>query len=226
MKITEGKILVSKSIGSVSSILTEGSDTKFLATLAHGAGAGMKHSFMEAIANALALHSVSTLRFNFPFSEAGKNRPDPAPIAEHTIGAALSYAAEINPGVPLLASGKSFGGRMSSHYLSKNTIDGVKGIIFYGFPLHAPGQPGVNRADHLASINVPMLFLQGTKDTLARLPLIQEVCAKLPTATLATFEGADHSFKAGKRDVISELVVAAIDWLENTIKTNHSPGRR
>jgi uncharacterized protein len=204
---------VSESIGTVSSILTSPDNMKALVVLAHGAGAGMNHSFMEVLATRLAAHDIGTFRFNFPFVEQGKKRPDVPAIAEKTIAAALAKAKEITVGVPIFAAGKSFGGRMTSHYLSKATSPDCKGVIFYGFPLHPAGKPAVNRAAHLSTVQTPMLFLQGTRDALAEIALIREVCSKLPLAKLVTFEGADHSFKQGKKDFIEELATETDAWI-------------
>ena len=190
---------------------------KAMLVLAHGAGAGMHHQFMESLTVVLADRSIGSLRFNFPFTENGKKRPDPPQIAEKTVGAVLGKAKELYPKLPIFAVGKSFGGRMSSHYLSKNFPPFVKGIVFYGFPLHAAGQPSVSRGDHLSGVKVPMLFLQGTRDALADLSSIKQVTKKLPSAKLVTFEGANHSFKAGKKDFISELVEATHDWLDKLL---------
>jgi predicted alpha/beta-hydrolase family hydrolase len=208
-------IKVSESIGSVSALTVEPEKMKYLMILAHGAGAGMQHQFMDALSKQLAQHSIGTLRFNFPFTENAKKRPDPAPVAEKTISAVWENGSELFPKLPLLAAGKSFGGRMSSHVLSKAPMPFIKGVVFFGFPLHAPGQPSTSRADHLKSVPVPMLFLQGTRDALANLKLIQEVTGGLKAATLVTFEGADHSFKAGKNVVIPELAEAAAAWIND-----------
>ena len=211
------RIPVSQSIGEVSGLLNMPADAKCLLSLAHGAGAGMSHPFMEQLALALAGHGIGTIRFNFPFTENGKKRPDPAPVAEKTVGAVLGWMMQQYSKVPLFASGKSFGGRMTSHLLSRVHDTTVKGVVFYGFPLHAAGDQGTSRADHLASVNVPMLFLQGTRDALAKLELITEVCSGLPNATLKTFEGADHSFKAGKKVVINELAHETNQWISEKI---------
>lgn len=208
-------IPVSESIGAVSGIILEPDRIKAMLVLAHGAGAGMSHHFMELLAIKLAERSIGSLRFNFPFTENGKKRPDPPPIAEKTIAAVLGTAKEMYSQVPIFAAGKSFGGRMSSHYLSKTCPPFVRGIVFYGFPLHAAGAPSVARAEHLSAVKIPMLFLQGTRDALAELSLIKQVCNKLPSAILVTFEGADHSFKIGKREIISDLVEATETWMNS-----------
>lgn len=187
-------------------------------TLAHGAGAGMDHVFMVNLSRALAAEGIATLRFNFPFAEYKKGRPDSPAVAHQTIAAAIEKAQDILPDVPVVASGKSFGGRMSSQYLSEHPESPVKGIVFYGFPLHPAGKPGTERAAHLQQVKLPMLFLQGSKDTLATWDLIESVCASLKKAKLVKLEGADHSFKAGKQDTMSLLVNATKEWLQKIIK--------
>jgi predicted alpha/beta-hydrolase family hydrolase len=187
-------------------------------TLAHGAGAGMNHSFMVKLAGSLAEARIATLRFNFPFTENKKGRPDLPPVAHKTIEAAIVHARETFPSLPLFASGKSFGGRMSSQYLSTRPDDNVSGIIFYGFPLHPPGKPSVERAEHLKNVKIPMLFLQGTRDELAEWSFIESVCASLPLTTLVKIEGADHSFKAGKQNVMEVLVKQTNEWIGNIKK--------
>ena len=186
--------------------------------LAHGAGANMDHIFMETLATRLAEEGIATLRFNFPFMENKKGRPDTPAVAHQTIEIAIKKAAELYPKLPVFVSGKSFGGRMSSQYLSEHPGSDVKGIIFYGFPLHATGKPSIDRADHLKKVKVPMLFLQGTKDTLAEWDLIEKVTSSLKKTKLVKFEGADHSFKAGKQDTMSMLVSETKTWIAKQIK--------
>lgn len=184
-------------------------------TLAHGAGAGMDHIFMVTLATLLAGAGIGTLRFNFPFAEGRKGRPDTPAVAQQTIAAAIDKALELFPSVPLFAAGKSFGGRMTSQYLSVNHRKEIQGLIFYGFPLHPAGKPGTDRAEHLKAVKVPMLFLQGTRDTLATWNLIESVCRSLKNTTLIRLEGADHSFKAGrKNDVMPLLTTATKDWVD------------
>lgn len=206
------KITVSPAIGKVSAIAMVPSNPTAILTLAHGAGAGMDHAFMVQLATALAEAGIGTLRFNFPFAEQQKKRPDSPAVAQQTIEAAINKAQALFPSLPLFVSGKSFGGRMSSQYLAANNQKGIKGIILYGFPLHPAGKPSVDRAEHLKSVKVPMLFLQGTKDTLAAWDLIEPVCKSLKKATLIKLEGADHSFKAGKTDTIALLTAATGEW--------------
>lgn len=159
-----------------------------------------------------------TLRFNFPFTENKKPRADKPEVAHQTIAAAITKAQELFPSLPLFAAGKSFGGRMTSQYLSLHNNVAVKGIILYGFPLHPAGKPSTDRAEHLKQVKQPMLFLQGTKDELAIWNLIETVCNSLKRATLIKIEGADHSFKAGKKDVMSLLVKETRDWIKTIIK--------
>ena len=175
----------------------------------------MNHPFMVSLADELAVHSIGTIRFNFPFIEQKKMRPDFPAIAHQTIASVVEFAKQHYSSTPVFLSGKSFGGRMSSQLLASNKIEGAKGIIFFGFPLHPAGKPSVERAAHLHEVNIPMLFLQGTRDTLAEWNLIETVCNELPLATLIKFEGADHSFKAGKQNIISLLAVSVNEWIEN-----------
>jgi predicted alpha/beta-hydrolase family hydrolase len=211
-------LTISPAIGKVSAICMAPEKAACIITLAHGAGAGMDHAFMENLATALADAGIATLRFNFPFAEQKKGRPDSPAVAHQAIETAINKALELYPSLPLFVSGKSFGGRMSSQYLSANQRKEVKGIIFYGFPLHPAGKPSVERAAHLKDVKVPMLFLQGTKDTLATWDLIEPVCKSLKKATLVKLEGADHSFKAGKKDIMPLLTGATKDWIEKTLK--------
>jgi len=208
---------VSKDIGTVSAEYYIPEKPVCIMTLAHGAGAGMDHSFMTTIAKSLAELNIATLRFNFPFTEQKKKRPDVPAVAHKTIAAAIDHAYQQYPSLPLFASGKSFGGRMSSQYLATQSSTAVKGLVFYGFPLHPSGKPSVERAVHLKDVKVPMLFLQGTRDELATFSLIEEVCMDLSLSTLIPIDGADHAFKAGKRDIISILANASRDWIEKII---------
>jgi len=205
---------ISPTIGNVSAEYIVPEKAKCIITLAHGAGAGMNHSFMIALAKTLSEASIATMRFNFPFTENKKGRPDPPAVAHKTIQAAISKAKELFPELPLFVAGKSFGGRMTSQFLSAHHDATVKGIIFYGFPLHPSGKPSTERAEHLKDVKVPMLFLQGTKDELATWDLIESVCESLPRAKLVRIEGADHSFKAGKQNVIQVLADITNDWIE------------
>jgi predicted alpha/beta-hydrolase family hydrolase len=207
--------------GEVSALLTMPAEAGALYVLAHGAGAGMRHAFMEAIARRLAAHGVGTLRYQFPYSERGSARIDPEPLLLATVRAAVAAGRAAAGGLPLLAGGKSMGGRMTSRAAAAAPLAGVAGLVFLGFPLHPAGQPGVTRADHLAKVELPMLFLQGTRDTLADLALLRPVLERLgERAALRVFEDADHSFhvrrKSGRTDeqVRDDLAAAIAGWRE------------
>jgi uncharacterized protein len=210
------KIKISDTIGNVSAALLEPPKMNALVILAHGAGADMNHTFMTQLSEALAGKSIGTLRYNFPYMENRKKRPDVPAVATKTVERVLLKAHEMFPKGRIFGAGKSFGGRMTSQHLSKNDPEYVKGLLFYGFPLHAAGDPGTERADHLKTVSVPMLFMQGTRDALAELKLMKHVTKKLTAATLEVFEGADHSFKSGKRVFIPELADVTQKWI-NTI---------
>ncbi len=189
---------------------------------AHGAGAGMDQAFMAAIAQGLAERGIGSLRFNFPFMEQGSKRPDSPAVAQATIRAAVTEAARRLPEVPLFAGGKSFGGRMTTQAQATEPLPGVKGIVLVGFPLHPAGKPSTERAVHLAGVEVPMLFLQGTRDGLAELDLIRETTASLgKRATLHIVEGADHAFhvlvRSGRNDaqVREELLDTMAAWMKH-----------
>lgn len=206
---------VSSDIGSVSAVCTSAAKSLAVITLAHGAGAGMNHPFMLGLSQNLANAGIATLRFNFPFAENRKGRPDTPAVAHKTVACAINKAGKIFPSLPLFASGKSFGGRMTSQYISHYHGSRVVGLIFYGFPLHQAGKPSIERAEHLKEVKLPMLFLQGTKDALATLKLIESVCASLPETTIIKFEGADHSFKAGKQDLLPVLAATTAHWIRD-----------
>jgi uncharacterized protein len=218
MKTRSLSLKISPSVGVVSAECIIPEKSKYIMTLAHGAGAGMHHSFMVTLAQLLSEQAISTLRFNFPFAENKKGRPDTPAIAHQTIEAAIAKAQKLFPELPLFVAGKSFGGRMSSQYLSAHPHTEVKGIVFYGFPLHPPGKPSIDRAEHLKEVKTPMLFLQGTKDELATWNLIESVCSSLKQATLVKIEGANHAFKAGKQNILQLLADATKDWIEKRIK--------
>jgi len=188
--------------------------------LAHGAGAGMRHRSMSATADGLAARGVATLRYQFPYMEAGGKRVDAPPIAHAAVRAATAAATRLAGGTPLFAGGRSFGGRMTSQAQALEPLPGVRGLVFFAFPLHPAGKPSTDRAGHLAEVSVPMLFLQGTKDTLADLALLRQTVAGLgERATLRLFEHADHSFhapaKTGRKDaeIMAELLDAAAEWM-------------
>jgi len=208
--------------GDVSAILMRPADARWLLVLAHGAGAGMTHPFLGKLAGELAEARVATLRYQFPYMEERRHVPDRPPVATAAVAAAVRAAAKVAPGLTLLAGGKSFGGRMSSQAASQGLLVGVRGLVFFGFPLHPPNKPEVKRAEHLAKVPMPMLFLQGTRDTLADLKLLRPICTDLGAlATLHIIESADHSFRvlksAGKSDpdVLHELAQTTASWAEN-----------
>jgi len=191
---------------------------------AHGAGAGMTHPFMTNVANALAQHEVATLRYQFPYMEQKSKRPDPPKIAHATVRAAVAEAARRLPQVALVAGGKSFGGRMTSQAQALSPLSGVRGLAFAGFPLHPAGRPSDERAQHLFEIDVPMLFLQGTRDDLAELELLQPLIERLGAlATLKLFDDADHSFhvpaRSGRKDseVVRELASVLAAWIATIV---------
>jgi uncharacterized protein len=217
MKSTSSKILVSKSIGSVSLLTTKPQQTKAVIALAHGAGAGMKHPFMEQLAVQLSDLSIASVRYNFPYMEKKKKVPDVPAVAEKTVAEVFAHVSEIFSGIPVFLAGKSFGGRMSSQFVSKNNPADLQGIVFYGFPLHAPGKPDTQRAEHLKAINSPMLFLQGTNDALANFSLIEKVSSALRNATLVKFDGANHSFKVKSKELINELAVNTGQWIDEIL---------
>ena len=205
--------------GPVSALLLRPPDAWLLYVLAHGAGAGMRHAFMNDIAEALAGRGIATLRYQFPYVESGGGRPDSPEVAEATVRAAVAAARSAAPDLALLAGGKSFGGRMTSNAMAHSPLDGVRGIVFLGFPLHPPRRPGVSRAAHLGRVEVPMLFLQGTRDELAQLELLTPLVADLGSkATLHIVEGADHGFAVLKRSgrshaqVLDELAGTTAEW--------------
>jgi predicted alpha/beta-hydrolase family hydrolase len=192
--------------------------------LAHGAGAGMKHPFLAAVAAELATRGIASLRYQFPYMERGAKRPDPPPLAQATVRAAAAAAARALPDLPLIAGGKSFGGRMTSQAQAKAPLPGVRGLAFLGFPLHPANRPSRDRAEHLFDVHLPMLFLQGTRDALAALDQIEPVCQKLgERATLMLFENADHSFhvpaRSGRTDaqLRGEILDALASWIDRVI---------
>src|SRR5438105_6662878 len=193
-------------------LLTAPADARVLLVLAHGAGAGMRHPFLEHAAQLFAQHGIATYRYEFPYMQAKKSRPDSPAVAEAAVREAVTAAAREGLDLPLIAGGKSFGGRMTSQAHSKEPLPGVRGLVFLGFPLHPPGRPGITRAEHLSAVRVPMLFLQGTRDEFAQLDLLRGVIQQLgDRATLHVIEEGDHSFKVPKRtgkstdDVMQEL---------------------
>ncbi len=206
-------------VGDVSGLLLRPDGARLLYVLAHGAGAGMRHPFLEVVAQRLAERSIATLRYQFSYMEQRARRPDPPAVAAATVRAAVIEAARAAPGLPLVAGGKSFGGRMTSTAQAEAPLPGVRGLVFLGFPLHPPGRPGDSRAEHLARVQIPMLFLQGDRDDFADLKLLKPVVKGLgERATLHLVEGGDHSFHVLKRsgrtdtEVMAELVETIVAW--------------
>jgi predicted alpha/beta-hydrolase family hydrolase len=208
---------------SVSGLLEQPANARACYVLAHGAGAGMQHKSMAAVAEGLAGLGIATLRYQFPYMEQGKRRPDPPPLCHATVRAAVAEAARLLPGLPLVAGGRSFGGRMTSQAQALAPLPGVRGLAFLAFPLHPAGAPSDTRAEHLARVSIPMLFLTGTRDALAERTLLEPVVARLgERATLSLIEDADHSFhvpaRSGRNDAqvldgVSQRLAAWIDTL-------------
>jgi predicted alpha/beta-hydrolase family hydrolase len=215
VETVDSRLHVGERLGDVSARLVRPPDARALLVLAHGAGADMNHAFMEAIAERLARRGIATYRFQFPYAEAGRRSPSPGPVLRATVRAALAAAAEAAPGLPVVAGGKSMGGRMTSLLAADEEVD-ARGIVFFGFPLHGAGKPpSTERGEHLADVGLPMLFLQGTRDKLADLSLLEPLVAGLgPAAHLHVVEGADHGFHVTKRsgrsddEVLDELADA------------------
>jgi predicted alpha/beta-hydrolase family hydrolase len=208
----------------VSGLLSTPPSPEACCVLAHGAGAGMTHPFMAAIARGLEERGIATLRYQFPYMEQRGKRPDPPAVAQATVRAACGEAGRLLPGVPLIAGGKSFGGRMTSQAQAAGALAGVRGLLFLGFPLHPPGKPSTSRAEHLAKVEIPMLFLQGTRDEFAELALLKPVVESLGgQATLHLLEHADHSFhvpaRSGRTDaeVMTELLDSAASWIRSLV---------
>jgi predicted alpha/beta-hydrolase family hydrolase len=216
----ELRIPVDEKIGAVSGLLDRPPGAEALLVLGHGAGAGMRHPFLESLVELLTARRIATVRYQFPYMEQGRKRPDHARRLIATVRAAVAAGESEARGLPLFAGGKSMGGRMTSLAASEEPLSGVQGLVFVGFPLHAPGRDGTERAEHLQAVAPPMLFLQGTRDRLARLDLIEEVCAGLGRrATLHIVEGGDHSFHVLKRsgrtdaEALEELAEIASVWI-------------
>src|SRR6478672_13966563 len=221
-------VRVSDSAGDVEALLLRPDDADRLLVFAHGAGAGMHHPFMERLAGELAGCRMATLRYQFPYMQKQRKRPDPPAVLTATVRAAVAAASETAPGLPLLAGGKSLGGRMTSLAVADERsapspeIASVRGLVFFGFPLHPAGRPGTQRAEHLARVRIPLLFLQGTRDTLADLALLRPLCDTLvPLSTLHVVDGGDHSFHVLRRfgktdaDVLVELARTVAVWADS-----------
>ena len=207
-------------VGAVSALLLRPPAARALLVLGHGAGAGMRHPFMQAVAEQLAAQKIATLRYQFPYMEKGKKSPDSQTTLRATIVSAVATAKKAARRLPLLAGGKSMGGRLTSLVAAEGGLPDVRGLIFFGFPLHAAGKPSSERGAHLAQVPVPMLFLQGTRDRLAELDLIRPLCRRLgKRASLHIVEGGDHSFHVPKRsgrtaeDVQNELGESVGSWV-------------
>jgi uncharacterized protein len=204
--------------GEVRGLLARPAQATSLLVFAHGAGAGMRHAFMDAAASALADRRIATLRYEFPYMQKGSRRPDPPAALQATVRAAVQAAAAQAPDLPLFAGGKSMGGRMTSLAAAAEPLPGVRGLVFFGFPLHAAGSPSSARGSHLAGVTVPMLFLQGTRDKLADLDLLRPLLGS--RATLEIVAGADHSFHVagssgrGDAEVLADLATTVAGWLE------------
>ncbi len=214
----------SKSSGEVSAILMRPENAHSLLVLAHGAGAGMRHTFMTGVAQSLARHGIASFRYQFPYMEQGKRAPNPQSILVETVRSAIGAAREYSGDLPLIAGGKSLGGRMTSTAASEEALPGIRGIVFFGFPLHAPGKPSNERGEHLFKVGLPLLFLQGTRDKLADLTLLRPLCDRLRAkgqAELHVIDGADHSFHVPKKsgrtdeDILEELGKVVADWASN-----------
>ena len=208
----------------VSGLLQSAREARACYVLAHGAGAGMTHPFLADIAQGLSQRGITTLRYQFPYMEQGSRRPDAPKLAQATVRAAVMEASGLVPELPLFVGGKSFGGRMSSQAQAASPLPGVRGLVFLGFPLHPPGKPSDQRAEHLFDVQIPMLFLQGSRDEFANLPLLQALIGRLgQRATLKLFADADHSFhvpaRTGRKDseVRTELMDVLAEWIDATI---------
>ena len=207
----------------VSSLLLEPTDARCLLVFAHGAGAGMRHATMETFARGVAGLGIATLRFRFPYRETGRRPPNPRPVLQRSVRAAVAQAKVLRPDLPLLAGGRSMGGRMASGADASEALD-VRGFVFHAFPLHPPGKPGTDRADHLSQVEKPMLFLNGTRDRLADPDLLAGVCDRLGSrATLHCIDGGDHSLQVLKRsgrpqeDVDRQVAEAVSEWCREVL---------
>ena len=220
-ELTEHRFEATTSSGDVSALLMRPLGADCLLVLGHSAGAGMRQDFMEALASCLADRRIATFRYQFPYMEQGRRRPDFQPILLKTVRSAVGAASAVSDGLPLFAGGKSMGGRMTSLAASTGPLSAIQGIVFFGFPLHPAQKPGIERGEHLKDVDVPLLFLQGPRDKLARLDLLEPVCRDLGhRATLHLVEGADHGFHVLKRsgrtddEVREELADATRSWID------------
>ncbi|NND72147.1 MAG: alpha/beta hydrolase [Rhodothermales bacterium] len=214
-------VAISEKAGAVTAVASVPDGCRRVLVLSHGAGAGMDHPFMQTLSDLLNEADIGTYRFNFPYTEQGKRAPNAQSILLATVEAVTARVVHEYPNAQVFFGGKSMGGRMGSIAAAKGMLPGIQGLIFFGFPLHAPGRDSVDRAAHLAKIDVPMLFHQGTRDKLANLDMIREVCASIDKyATLKVYEGADHSFKTRKKDPLDTeetmhaMVKATAGWIK------------
>jgi predicted alpha/beta-hydrolase family hydrolase len=219
-KAKEIEFTAGEKAGKLSGLVTLPKDAKTLLVLAHGAGAGMRHKFMDQVAEKLADRGVATFRYQFPYMEKGSKRPDSEAVLTTTIRRAITAAKEHAHGLPLFAGGKSMGGRMTSLAAAKAPLDDVRGLIYFGFPLHAAGKPSADRGHHLFEMQLPMLFLQGSRDALADLKLLKPLCARLgKRAELFVIDGGDHSFHllktSGRSDdqALDDAAQKAVSWM-------------
>ena len=222
--VSEHRFPATASSGEVSAMLVRPRTARALFVFAHGAGADMRHSFMQAVARRLAEAGVASLRYNFPYMEEGRGGPNPAPVLVKTVRSAVAEAARLAPGLPLFAGGKSMGGRMTSTAAAAEPLPGVLGLAVFGFPLHAPGKVSADRGAHLVDVRLPMLFLQGTRDKLASLDLLRPLLASVrPSPTLHVVDEADHGFHVPKRtgkldeDVLDELCQTFAAWADRVL---------
>ena len=209
----------------IDGLLTKPRGAKAHFAMAHGAGAGMRHAFLEEISERLAAHRVATFRYEFRYMAQGRRRPDPPRLLQERVREAVGSARQKAGGLPLFAGGKSMGGRMTSLAFADSPLDGVGGLVFLGFPLHAPGRVGAKRADHLDAVPVPMLFIQGTRDSLADLDHIERVTSRLGArARLHVVDGGDHSFKVLKKlgrdpsEVMEDIAVTIATWMDGVLR--------
>lgn len=234
--VATGRRSVGKSKGEgwkqvVSGVLLRPDDARCLYVLGHGAGAGMRHPFMQDISQRLAGHGIATFRYQFPFMGQGRKRPDHHSILTTTVSSAVVAAFGLEPDLPLVAGGKSMGGRMTSLAAAMRELPNVKGIVFLGFPLHPGGKPSVERAAHLSEVRPPMLFVQGTRDRLAESGLLAGVTRELKKSTLHWIDGADHSFKVLKRsgrtdaEVMREISETVAAWIMGVVLRSPLPIR-
>jgi uncharacterized protein len=209
--------------GKVSGLITSAKGARALLVLAHGAGAGMRHKFMEQVAEKLADRGVATFRYQFPYMEKGIKRPDSEAILIATVRAAVSAAKKYVDGLPIFAGGKSMGGRTTSLAAAREPLDDARGLIYFGFPLHAAGKPSADRGEHLFDIELPMLFLQGSRDALADLKLLEPLCSRLGRAELFVLEGGDHSFhllkSSGRSDdqALNDATRKVASWMSQVL---------